>query len=74
MTASGDLPKTGPNPPTSEQITASLMKYMEGQIRRVLTKEEDSKKDEFKKEFNLTNYIGADILKNLIKHQLFRSF
>jgi hypothetical protein len=67
MTASGDLPKTGPNPPTSEQITAGLMKYMENQIRRVLTAEEDSKKDEFKKEFNLTNYIGADVLKNLIK-------
>jgi len=67
MTASGDLPKTGPNPPTSEQITAGLIKYIESQIRRVLTAEEDSKKEEFKKEFNLTNYIGADNLENLIK-------
>jgi len=61
------LPKTGPNVPTSEQISAALIKYMEGQIYRVLTKEEESKKDEFKKEFNLSNYIGVDNLTNLIK-------
>jgi hypothetical protein len=61
------LPKTGPNVPTSEQISAALIKYMEGQIYRVLTKEEESKKDEFKKEFNLANYIGVDNLTNLIK-------
>ncbi len=61
------LPKTGPNVPTSEQISDALIRYMDGQIYRFLTKEEDSKRDEFKKEFNLSNYIGADNLKNLIK-------
>ena len=61
------LPKEGPNPPTSEQIDAALMKYMEKQISKVLTKEEESKIDEFKKEFNLANYIGVDKLSNLIK-------
>ena len=61
------LPITGPTGPTSEQISDALIRYLEGQIYRVLTKEEDSKRDEFKKEFNLANYIGVDNLKNLIK-------
>jgi hypothetical protein len=62
----GKFPKTGPNPPTTEQIANALIKYMDGQIRRVLTTEEDSKKDEFIRDFKLTNYIGADNLTNLI--------
>jgi len=66
MAGWGKFPKTGPNPPTTEQITDTLIRYMDGQIRRVLTAEEDGKKDEFIKEFKLTNYIGADNLTNLI--------
>jgi len=60
------LPKTGPNPPTTEQITNSLIKYMDLQIYRILTKEEDSKREEFMREFKLSTYIGEDNLKNLI--------
>ena len=57
----------GPNPPTSEQIAAVLIKNIEVQIYRILTKEEDSKRDEFIKEFNLANYIGKDNITNLMK-------
>jgi hypothetical protein len=60
------LPKTGPNPPTTEQIANALVRNMDGQIFRILTKEEDSKREEFMKEFKLSTYIGADNLKNLI--------
>jgi hypothetical protein len=67
LTIWAKLPKTGPNPPTTEQISDSLVRNMDIQIFRILTKEEESKKEEFKKEFKLSEYIGVDKLSNLIK-------